>query len=123
MDVGELKGDFKIVFVVVDSTVPLAFITMVVVVTPVDVDWDVISLFDSFSLAISLLTSSVFRRMGTGTASMVFFRSEEVCCFLDYLGCFHWAQICSEVVEHSQHHPPLQSAHFPPGLCLVGGFL
>lgn len=70
---GELKGDFKVVFVVVDSTIPLAFVTMVVVVTPADVDWDIISLFDSFSLAILLLTSSVFRQMGTSAASTVFF--------------------------------------------------
>ena len=122
MGVGELKGDFKVVFVVVDSTIPLAFVTMVVVVTPADVDWNVISLFDSFSLAILLLTSSVFRRMGTGAGIKFFFRLEEVCYFLDYLGCFHWAWICSEIAGHSQRHPPLQSAHFRPGLCLVEGF-
>ena len=62
--------------VVVDSTVPLTFVTIVVVVTPVDVDCDVddaFSVFDSLKLAISAFTSSVFKPIGTGAASTIFF--------------------------------------------------
>ena len=75
----KLRGDLMVVSVVVDSTVPSTFVTIVVVVTPVDVDCDdcdvddAFLVFDSLKLAISAFTSSVFKPIGTGAASTIFF--------------------------------------------------